>query len=422
MTNHWPRKRNAIFQFWFVMTAATFLPPEFCSVLFIFFIAAAKLHNHINFNDYSIRAVTPFIIIIILGILNSSGHPIPDVFKDLWYCSLPILSLLSGWALADGWPSEDLQKHIARFGACVSIFFLIKAGGILLFEPALFDNKYLWRQALGSCNLITIWGLFAALSLLSKHSLSRANRGFLFTVVLLNFIAQIISDSRTALILFLSGAFLVFIPSWIYQRRRLYWTTLITGTGIIIALLLSGNGDPTTTLGRYQNILWEQFSFSFSDQQDANVKYRAFETLAAIRTVMLGTWWDQIVGHGFGKMVDLDFLFILGEPGNQSDYQFIPILHNGYLYIMVKTGFLGTLLYVVFLAKSFKAFLMAKTIDALRYWQRIGVTIVIGTLLGTFVIAGPFGKGSFFTTFMVLGFAMRYCFSSRIGKSTIVNV
>jgi hypothetical protein len=179
-----------------------------------------------------------------------------------------------------------------------------------------------------------------------------------------------------------------------------------------VTLLTTSKGDPTTTLGRLQNVFWEQFSFSFADSYDLNAKYRAFEALAALNTYLAGGGWNLLFGNGFGKMVDLGTLMTLGLPGKQTDFQYIPILHNGYLYLLVKTGLVGFLLYASFLVWTFKAFFQARVQPALRYWPQVGLSIVLGTALGTMVMTGPFNKGDFFTTFLVLGMALR-CSTAR---------
>ena len=52
-----------------------------------------------------------------------------------------------------------------------------------------------------------------------------------------------------------------------------------------------------------------------------------------------------IIGKGFGALVDLKFK----APLSSENIRFIPILHNGYSYILFKTGIIGLFLYLIFL-------------------------------------------------------------------------
>ena len=58
----------------------------------------------------------------------------------------------------------------------------------------------------------------------------------------------------------------------------------------------------------------------------------------------------KIFGGGFGSKVDLLFTISLGQAENQ--YRYITQLHNGYVDIILKTGVLGTLMYLSFFFKN----------------------------------------------------------------------
>jgi O-antigen ligase len=82
-----------------------------------------------------------------------------------------------------------------------------------------------------------------------------------------------------------------------------------------------------------------------------NSNYRSFESFAAIDTYLAGNWINYMVGHGFGKLVDLKIEIELAS----QDWQFIPVLHNGFMYILVKTGLLGILFFLLFFIKLYPA-------------------------------------------------------------------
>jgi hypothetical protein len=394
---------------WLVLISAVFLPAEAASMFFLLIVLVKFSRGQLSIRSYGVVASTPFLAIIMLGVMNSMSYPTYEIIKDIWHFSLPILTILVGWVMVGDWEPIPLQKQVAYFSAYISSTILLKGVWLVLIESIQFGDKYEWRQALGPGEFVSIWGFFAALDLLLKHKCEERKNKLLIMILFLNIVSIIISDSRTALLFLLGGLFIVFIPKYLMIGKRIYWLSVIVAGCLLIGVLLSGGGDPTTTTGRLQNMVWEQFSFSFVDQGDVNAKYRAFESLAAINTILAGSWLDIIFGYGFGKMVDLGMVITLGVPGQKSEYQFIPILHNGYLYLLVKTGVFGLILFVGFLARTVRAFLITKVEESREFWGLIGTVILMGTSIGTIVMAGPFSKGEFFTGFIILGMAMRYC-------------
>jgi hypothetical protein len=83
---------------------------------------------------------------------------------------------------------------------------------------------------------------------------------------------------------------------------------------------------------------------SYETYQDINSNWRGFEASRAAKTYAEFGDTEKLFGGGFGTTVDLGFAMRL-----LVDYfQFVPILHNGYMELLVKTGFLGLTLFVVF--------------------------------------------------------------------------
>lgn len=398
--------------FWAAMLALFLLPPEVTSILFFIYVSTAFMKGQIASGDKAMVAAIPLLALLPLGMINCYVYPFSDIVKDIWYFSLPSIFFLAGWAMASGWSPQELKVNWAYFGTVVSILFLVHAGWIFATGTASFANAYEMRVALGAGEITSVWGLLAVGSLLIHSRLQGGRKGALIVAAIANLAAMVLPESRTSLVFLFSGIFLVFIPAHMGKKRGMYWIALSIGSlSLVILLLALGPGNEATALGRLQNMFWEQFSFSFADFGDVNSRYRAFEALAAIRTYMEGSVWSQISGNGFGKSVDLGMLLNLGGPGAVSEYQFVPVLHNGYLFLLVKTGLIGFLLYIVFLVRTFRSIVMAKAEAATRFWREIGLVVVISTFLGTLVVSGPFNKGGFFTTSLLMGMALRQVFA-----------
>jgi hypothetical protein len=65
--------------------------------------------------------------------------------------------------------------------------------------------------------------------------------------------------------------------------------------------------------------------------------YRGYETMKAIEQYQKGNLGQLVFGQGFGTLVDIEGYYVM------ENTTLIPIFHNGYAYILLKTGILGLL-------------------------------------------------------------------------------
>ncbi|MGC3977978.1 MAG: hypothetical protein QM751_06935 [Paludibacteraceae bacterium] len=70
----------------------------------------------------------------------------------------------------------------------------------------------------------------------------------------------------------------------------------------------------------------------------------------AIDTYADGNFLELFFGKGLGQLIDLKMYIELAG----TDWRYIPVLHNGYAYILVKTGIIGVLFFVIFYFNYFK--------------------------------------------------------------------
>ncbi len=114
------------------------------------------------------------------------------------------------------------------------------------------------------------------------------------------------------------------------------------------------------------------------------------------------------MGHGAGKRIDLGTDFFL----DNQYWRYIPVLHNGFLYILVKTGILGLLLYIIYFINIIKLTLgQIASVDIQTKFQRLLLFGAICSLyISNFVISGLFNSGV--ELLGILGGAMIYYISN----------
>jgi hypothetical protein len=134
---------------------------------------------------------------------------------------------------------------------------------------------------------------------------------------------------------------------------------------------------------------------------DLGTRYRAYESFAAFTVFASFSPVQMAFGAGFGLVVDLGVpVFLAGK-----DYDAVPWIHNGYLYVLVKTGLVGLASYLLFLARM--------AVGPYPSTSALGSAIVRGTavglLLSNVVVCGWFNIESVFA-YLLLG----YMFAIRV--------
>ena len=95
---------------------------------------------------------------------------------------------------------------------------------------------------------------------------------------------------------------------------------------------------------KFSNTLTEiSSSDSFTSVANIQKNWRGFEVYSAKQQWLTSGTFNQMFGGGFGKLINVGYLSILVDPTSNG---YIPVLHNGYYTLIIKSGFIGVLLYL----------------------------------------------------------------------------
>jgi O-antigen ligase len=141
-------------------------------------------------------------------------------------------------------------------------------------------------------------------------------------------------------------------------------------------------------------------------QADLNRFWRSYEAYRGLQVVQAGTPAQAVLGRGLGARLDLGLYQLL-----DGEYRrHIPVLHNGFLYVVLKTGLAGLLAYL--------AWIVCIGRDGWRTARRgggearlVGVLVVgiaLVLLEASLVIGGAFNFQACFVQFVVIGAAARW--------------
>ena len=83
-----------------------------------------------------------------------------------------------------------------------------------------------------------------------------------------------------------------------------------------------------------------------NEDQNLHSNWRAVESAVALNSILSGSFFEILFGKGLGFRLPLGFEMTLAG----TDFESIPILHNGYFYILLKYGIFGLFLWFKFIS------------------------------------------------------------------------
>jgi len=330
-----------------VLTGDVFSPIIVSMGIVVLFVSKWKV------NKKYFKNVKPLLGIFVIGIIGIIDYETRDVQRDIIYSLMPISLIYMGYWLAEN------QKTWTVF---LKVIIYLGIGFSLIHLTQFVLNPSLLNESLDDIRntVFNPGGNLIILSLMIGLFQNRMGLKNLFPIIFPRYIALAIlffscslSFSRTnfiiAFILYIS--FLGFIDQFNVKSIIRVGSVIVIFIAIVFTL-------PDNGVNTFRSKLFKSTSeiavSDYKDMQDVSSNWRGFESYRAVITFEDGSLFKKLFGHGFGSLVDLGFTMNL----NEIDYDKIPILHNGYAYILVKTGLLGIVLYFLFyfnvLKKSIK--------------------------------------------------------------------
>jgi hypothetical protein len=284
------------------------------------------------------------------GIYSNSS--LYDVGKDLWYFSGPIVYIFFGYLVFERLGSwQRLVQPLVVIGAYSC---LVTIAGVVVNRDRLLATTTVesYRQIAGLGSFLFV--IPTVLLALMRHvglpttGVTRLT-AVRATTYILSAIAVLSLFSRTHMACLAAGLVCTVNPRFTPRRVRNYTAVLLGG---VVLLALASSMFSSDKVGvllesfvqKTANTSSEVNVHSYETFEDINSNWRGFEASRAARTFAEFSDTDKLFGGGFGTMVDLGFAMkLVGEY-----MEFIPLLHNGYMELLVKTGLLGLSLFILF--------------------------------------------------------------------------
>lgn len=390
----------ARYSLFFMLLLPCFLPAKVGSVvlLAIFFIWLTISRLHIGKGFFAL--VSPFLILLAIGSAGVVFYPPMDVVKDIWYVGGVVATIGAGFVLARF--VSDLSKVlrvVVLAGAIAAVVHFIEVALYWETGKSFFDL----RSDEGVRGyFITVIG--AALLVSMPRRLLDVSQTSYYIISTVSLLSLLFAFSRTYLVVFL--IMVVILKGWA-KVNVVNFTKVAIVIGLVVLGILflaqSDNSEEKSLSDKFINSVDEVLFRDYSEMRDINQHWRGFESYRAMKDFQDGSVFEKIFGQGLGATVDLGFYMQLG--GNE--FRYIPVLHNGYMYVLVKFGLIGLLLYLVFIFKLITAITYLRKSNACSNDELLASRIVAAMgwslLLTTFVIAGAFNNSTMLSSLLLLG-------------------
>lgn len=381
------------------------------------------VHPPIKYSLTIVKIVFSLILILIISIFSGVLYSadLYNILKDFGFLFKPILFLLSGYLIINKIEDKNFLFKALIYAAFISaIWHLIGLFFFLINTPFSVTRV---RGELGRDNFIELF----ALALLSVKQTKVFFSSFILRrikwirwILIISFVFYF---SRTMFISVLLIILAVKGYTKISSKGLLYFSifSFLIISFLTLLQFFDLNRESEGVEGFFYKIK-QAPSEIFQPDLNINIKnhenlwdhWRAYEALKAIDGINSSKYnLGWIFGKGLGAQVDLGF----EAPLDGKKFRYIPIIHNGYIFILFKSGILGLTIYLWFLfyiySQSYKIQLNKKEIFINNLISGIGIFFILTSL----IITGIYNKGDVLVFFLGGLFSLQCIYSKNQKKN-----
>ncbi len=386
-----------------ILVLADYVPAPAMTILLVGYIALHLIEHSLTVPRSMVRLLQIPAVLAVLGLHGFLTHEHATAIKDLWrFAKYPlVISVGYSWARRPMPLGEALRPFVLAAGIACTVYIGARLAGQ--------DQQHIAFGPLGQEYGRAPFSSFVGATILMltpayRVSISGVPPLARHLILILCFATLALSQSRT---LIGSTALVVLLAS----LARVSWRVRAVSLGVLLAAglgvarylpALAEGADKDLFLGRTAASLEEVTREGFDSPRDVANFWRAYESIQAWRAYADGRPMEFLLGHGFGKTVDLgrNMPFL----GDDRLIRSIPVLHNGYLYLLLKTGALGLVLYLAFFIRWLSPDRANPGTYDVTHFARLLRALMTIILLGTtFVTAGALSRHALFPVLVLLG-------------------
>ena len=322
--------------------------------LLILFFTLEKASISLNF----LKTIAPLFALFFIGFLGKAinKYALFNITKDIFHFIKPLLGILIGYFFYKKINNFELFiKTIVLMGvASAAIHFCL----ILFFSRTETVSDV---RDLGRDNFLELFSLFFLLFYKKFQGVSLFNsRRNNQIIIIFLLISNILYFSRTMIVAAIIMLMSIYGYSKITKNSIKIIGVLLLLVGLFYAYLFSvkidRNGNALESFLYKVKIAPSEIVKTKIDREnhkDLWDHWRGYEAKRAF-ALMEENPSSYVFGTGFGSLVNLKFFAPLTDNSNDKGLKYISELHNGFPYILYKTGILGLLIYMFFISKLYQ--------------------------------------------------------------------
>jgi hypothetical protein len=390
--------------------AATLYPPLFIAVLLLqlylpsfkanifiqlVIIAIVFFVDRVSFKISYIKQLAPFIGLLFIGCIGTLIHKFEpyNVIKDIFHFLKPVTGLLIGYVF---FKKIDDFKVFAKTIVNASIISAIIHFLIIIFLVRLEAGTIHAVREFSKDNFLELLGLFFLLfyrRFNNQPLYPSIIRSIIYAIILIASISLYFSRTMivAGIILFIS----LMGYARITQKNLKIIGSIIVAIGLFYIYLYNTNirrDKPGLEAFLYKVKIAPAEIFKTNIDRDNHKDlwdhWRGYEAKRAI-ALMNDHPSSYIFGAGHGSLVNLKFYAPLA--GDRKGIRYISELHNGYMYILYKTGFIGLCIYLFILVRWYLYLYNKKSLIS---WLIGGISIIY--FVSTLTITGVYNSRDIF--------------------------
>ncbi len=336
-----------------------------------------------------LKTLLPIFIIFIVGFFGFfwNNYLIVDFIKDFSHFIKPLIAITVGYLTFKS--INDASSFLKTIIVVAVITAIIHLIGVFGFSN-LIKGSIQEAREFGLDNFIEIYALYM-LILSSKYDIYLFERSIYKKIIIIILAVSIVfyfSRTMLGMIIILGFSFYGFAKLTSKSIKVIGSLLLILFLfyGYLGTIKLERNSKGIEALMYKIKIApGEIFNSKIDRENDRELwdHWRAYEAKRAF-ALMNENPSSYVIGNGYGSLVNLKFKAPLGENG----MKFISVLHNGYVFILYKTGLIGILFYLFFLINLYLRVYSVNQNKQVMFFKILISTIGVYFLLTSIIITG----------------------------------
>lgn len=366
-------------------------------VMFTAFISfLLLLESKVKLSKTAFNTINILSSILVIGFIIGLFKPFTlfDKIRDLVHFIKPITVILSGYLLVRKIKNSTfVLKTIVFLALLIAIYHLIS----LFFIDFNLGTIEEIRLKAGAGNFIELLALIILITMNKEFKIINNIPIKKLSLILIS-TSSFLYFSRTMLLGFVLLLMTIYGFTKLSRKMIEYSTLILILIGGFYAYLFSIKIEPdkpgiNNFIFKIKNAPAEIFLTpeGYNPRNHKNIfkHWRGYEASMALNK-MNENKISYLTGSGFGSLIDLKFSAPLG---GKNGLRYIPHLHNGYAYILFKTGVFGLLLYLVLLLNLYKQLYVVNFSNKEKMHRYLIAGLGIYYFASTFVITGLYNLG-----------------------------